>query len=162
MSTNNFFIYYILYILLSRSSRKKIRSLYAIVQTRLYYLFACHASYMCVVCTQEKQRCVLTRVPFCYHTFAGCEVDARVQVYNHRKKILSLPKCGWKPPERTRRLGTSGNDDEEEEVRVKWMEVYRYSTVTFFRLLLPTLSQSLYDYTSIPEVLLGRSSRVKF
>lgn len=40
------------------------------------------------------------------------EVDARIG--NHRKKILSLPKCGWKPSGRTRVLGTSGNNEEGE------------------------------------------------
>lgn len=40
------------------------------------------------------------------------KVDARIG--NHRKKILSLPKCGWEPPGRTRTLGTSGNNEEGE------------------------------------------------
>lgn len=40
------------------------------------------------------------------------KVNARI--CNHRKKILSLPKCGWESPGRTRTLGTSGNDEEGE------------------------------------------------
>lgn len=38
-----------------------------------------------------------------------------MRVGDHRKKILSLPKCGWEPPGRDKEtIGTSGNDEEGE------------------------------------------------
>lgn len=95
---------------------------------------------MCIfVCTQEIATSCASTVLLPHSRY---KVDVRIG--NHRKKILSLPN-GWEPSGRTRTLSTSGND---EKVRVKWMEVYRCSTVTFFRLSLLTLSQSL-DYSLI-------------
>lgn len=40
-----------------------------------------------------------------------------MRVYNHRKRILSLPECGWEPSGRTRRgLDTENDKDGESKM----------------------------------------------